>query len=82
MDCKATLQLIPVTCDVRIIGVNCLFRRGAVFDHEATNSTSVYLRKENARRDREYKPSSEYTEEERYAEREKGDNASFYRYTV
>jgi len=46
------------------------------------NSTSVYLRKENARRDREYKPSSEYTEEERYAEREKGDNASFYRYTV
>lgn len=43
---------------------------------------TVYLRRENARRDREYKPPSEYTEEERLAERHKGDNASFFRYTV
>ncbi|KAK4226024.1 putative high-affinity nicotinic acid transporter [Podospora fimiseda] len=43
---------------------------------------TIYLRRENARRDREYKPPSEYTEEERVAEREKGDNATFFRYTV
>ncbi|KAK4172759.1 putative high-affinity nicotinic acid transporter [Triangularia setosa] len=43
---------------------------------------TIYLRRENARRDREYKPPSEYTEEERVAEREKGDNASFFRYTI
>ncbi|KAK4097550.1 MFS general substrate transporter [Parathielavia hyrcaniae] len=42
----------------------------------------IYLRRENARRDREYKPPSEYTEEERVAEREKGDNATFFRYTM
>jgi sugar phosphate permease len=41
----------------------------------------IYLRRENARRDREYKPPSEYTEEERIAEREKGDLATFFRYT-
>jgi sugar phosphate permease len=41
----------------------------------------IYLRRENARRDREYKPPSEYTEEERVAEREKGDLATFFRYT-
>jgi hypothetical protein len=43
---------------------------------------TIYLRRENARRDREYKPPSEYTEEERIAERERGDNATFFRYTV
>ncbi|KAL0465943.1 major facilitator superfamily domain-containing protein [Neurospora intermedia] len=43
---------------------------------------TIYLRRENARRDREYKPPSEYTEEEKIAEREKGDNATFFRYTV
>lgn len=43
---------------------------------------TIYLRRENARRDREHKPPSEYTEEERFAEREKGDNATFFRYTV
>ncbi|KAK4120987.1 MFS general substrate transporter [Parathielavia appendiculata] len=42
----------------------------------------LYLKKENARRDREYKPPSEYTEEERVAERERGDYATFFRYTV
>lgn len=41
----------------------------------------IYLRRENARRDREYKPPSEYTEEERIAERERGDLATFFRYT-
>jgi len=43
---------------------------------------TTYLRRENARRDREYKPPSEYTEEEKILEREKGDNASFFRYTI
>ncbi|OIW31415.1 MFS general substrate transporter [Coniochaeta ligniaria NRRL 30616] len=43
---------------------------------------TTYLRRENARRDREYKPPADYTEEERVAEREKGDNATFFRYTV
>lgn len=43
---------------------------------------TLYLRRENARRDREYKPPSEYTEAERIAERDKGDNATFFRYTV
>lgn len=43
---------------------------------------TIYLRRENARRDREYKPPSEYTEAEKLAEREKGDSATFFRYTV
>jgi sugar phosphate permease len=44
---------------------------------------TIYLRRENARRDRVYgKKPSEYTVEERMAERDKGDNASFFRYTV
>ncbi|KAL1839099.1 hypothetical protein VTJ49DRAFT_1867 [Mycothermus thermophilus] len=43
---------------------------------------TIYLRRENARRNRLYKPPSEYTEEERLAEREKGDLASFFRYTI
>jgi hypothetical protein len=43
---------------------------------------TIYLRRENARRDREFKAPSEYSEPERLAEREKGDNATFFRYTV
>ncbi|KAL2262658.1 hypothetical protein VTK26DRAFT_583 [Humicola hyalothermophila] len=43
---------------------------------------TIWLRRENARRDREYKPPSEYTEAEKATEREKGDNATFFRYTV
>lgn len=43
---------------------------------------TIYLRRENARRDREYKRPEEYTAEERMAERHLGDNASFFRYTV
>lgn len=43
---------------------------------------TVYLRRENARRDRMHKPPSEYTEAEREAERHLGDDASFFRYTV
>jgi MFS family permease len=43
---------------------------------------TIYLRRENARRNREYKPPSEYTFEEMTQEREKGDNATFFRYTV
>ena len=46
----------------------------------------VYLKRENARRDRwavEHNmfPDS-YTEEQKFAEREKGDHASFFRYTL
>lgn len=43
---------------------------------------TIYLRRENKRRDAMYKPPSEYTEEERIQEREKGDNATFFRYTI
>ena len=43
---------------------------------------TVYLRRENARRDREHKDPQLYTESEKRAEREKGDNATFFRYTV
>jgi hypothetical protein len=43
---------------------------------------TMYLRKENARRDAEYKKPSEYTAEEKQLETEKGDNATFFRYTV
>lgn len=48
---------------------------------------TIYLRKENARRDRVAaengwgKP-EDYTEAQKTAEREKGDNATFFRYTV
>ncbi|KAL5363707.1 major facilitator superfamily transporter [Aspergillus floccosus] len=43
----------------------------------------IYLRWENARRDREYpKAPEDYTDEERRLEREKGDYASFFRYTI
>lgn len=41
-----------------------------------------YLRRENARRDREFKPPSEYTREEKVLEKDRGDNATFFRYTV
>ncbi|TLD34771.1 high-affinity nicotinic acid transporter [Venturia nashicola] len=43
---------------------------------------TMYLRKENARRDREYKRPEDYTVEEKLLERHLGDNASFFRYTV
>lgn len=43
---------------------------------------TLYLRRENARRDREHKPADKYTEAEKVAERTKGDNATFFRYTV
>jgi sugar phosphate permease len=47
---------------------------------------SFYLRRENARRDawaveNNMLPEN-YTEDQKFAEREKGDNATFYRYTV
>lgn len=43
---------------------------------------TIYLRRENARRDATYRPLEQYTDAEKDAEREKGDNATFYRYTV
>lgn len=42
---------------------------------------TYYYRRENARRDREFKAPELYTEEEREKERTKGDYASFFRYT-
>lgn len=47
---------------------------------------SIYLRKENARREQwaveNNKQLDQYTDDEKDAEREKGDYATFYRYTV
>jgi len=43
---------------------------------------TLWLRRENARRDREYKNPSEYTPKEMELEREKVDYATFFRYTV
>lgn len=43
---------------------------------------TAFYRLENARRDRQYKAPEMYTEEERLQERERGDLATFYRYTV
>jgi hypothetical protein len=51
-----------------------------------TTLMTLYLRRENRRRDALAasinKLPEQYTEEERFAERENGDNATFYRYTV
>lgn len=51
-----------------------------------TGFMSIYLRRENARRDawavQNNMIPENYTEEQKFAEREKGDNATFYRYTV
>lgn len=43
---------------------------------------TIYLRRENARRDAAYKDPATYTQEEKLLETEKGDNATFFRYTV
>jgi hypothetical protein len=43
---------------------------------------TIYLRRENARRDADHKPLDQYSEQDKAAEREKGDNATFFRYTV
>jgi len=43
---------------------------------------TLYYRRENARRDAEYKRPEQYTVAEKTAERDRGDNASFFRYTV
>lgn len=44
---------------------------------------TLYLRRENARRDQKNpKRPEDYTEDEKTAERERGDNATFFRYTV
>lgn len=40
-----------------------------------------YLRKENARRDREHKAPAEYSYDEMTFEKDNGDNATFFRYT-
>lgn len=57
---------------IAVVSTSCLL---AVF-------MTCYLRWENARRDRMYKPPSEYTRAEMELEADKGDNATFFRYTV
>lgn len=42
---------------------------------------TVYLRWENSRRDKEFKNPAMYSQEDMTAEKEKGDKASFFRYT-
>ncbi|KAM5350453.1 hypothetical protein ACJ41O_006958 [Fusarium nematophilum] len=43
---------------------------------------TIYLRRENARRDATHKAPTEYTRAEKELEQESGDNATFFRYTV
>jgi hypothetical protein len=43
---------------------------------------TIYLRKENARRDSVHKSPLEYSRDEKVLEKENGDNATFFRYTV
>ena len=43
---------------------------------------TIYYRRENARRDAKYKRPEEYTAEEKAEEREKGDDATFFRFTI
>lgn len=43
---------------------------------------TTYLRRENARRDAAYKAPSDYTLAEMELESEKGDDATFFRFTV
>jgi hypothetical protein len=43
---------------------------------------TVRYRKENARRDATYRDPSVYTDGERHRERQFGDDASFFRYTI
>jgi len=43
---------------------------------------TLYFRRENARRDKEFKPPGEYTQAEMELEREKGERASFFRFIV
>ena len=42
----------------------------------------LYLRRENARRDRTYKRPNQYTRQELEQQRERGDNADFFRFAV
>jgi hypothetical protein len=41
-----------------------------------------YLRRENARRDREYKAPDEFTRDEKLLDKDMGDYAKFFRYTI
>lgn len=43
---------------------------------------TLYLRRENRRRDAQHKAPEAYTRDEKIVEQEDGDNATFYRYTV
>jgi hypothetical protein len=43
---------------------------------------TLYLRRENARRDAAHKPLAEYSRDELIRERDRGDNATFFRYVI
>lgn len=43
---------------------------------------TLYLRRENKRRDRDFKAPSEYSRDEKVLEKDRGDYATFFRYTV
>jgi hypothetical protein len=43
---------------------------------------TIYLRRENARRNATHKPAAEYSYSEMELEKDKGDSATFFRYTV
>ncbi|RTE69223.1 hypothetical protein BHE90_016399 [Fusarium euwallaceae] len=58
-----------------LIGTLCMSCGLAIF-------MTWYLRRENERRDRVYKPPIEYTLAEMEQESDKGDDATFFRYTV
>ena len=53
-----------------------------VFACLASIGMTLALRAENSRRDQAYKKPSEYTAAEKEQERQRGDNATFFRYTV
>lgn len=58
-----------------LIGLQCMSLTLSVF-------MTLYLRRENKRRDAEHKAPALYTEDEKAMERQKGDYASFFRYVV
>lgn len=43
---------------------------------------TIYLRRENARREATHKSPEEYTRAEKELETTRGDNATFFRYTI
>lgn len=66
----------------RFIQGHCILIGMLIMSTSLLTIMTIYLRRENAWRDATYKDPEEYTIEEKIAERERGDSASFFRYTV